>query len=134
MIRRPPRSTRTDTLFPYTTLFRSAFGAEVEDIIGGLDDVEIMLDDDHAVALLDERLEHFEQLADILEMEPGGRLVEDVERLPGRTPRQFLGELDALCLAARQRRRLLPDLDIAKAHADDTPHLPPDPRPRLQEL
>src|SRR3546814_17443323 len=28
MIRRPPRSTRTDTLFPYTTLFRSQ---EVED-------------------------------------------------------------------------------------------------------
>src|SRR3546814_5637719 len=26
MIRRPPRSTRTDTLFPYTTLFRSPFG------------------------------------------------------------------------------------------------------------
>src|SRR3546814_5316127 len=27
MIRRPPRSTRTDTLFPYTTLFRSALVA-----------------------------------------------------------------------------------------------------------
>src|SRR3546814_16278261 len=27
MIRRPPRSTRTDTLFPYTTLFRSRTGA-----------------------------------------------------------------------------------------------------------
>src|SRR3546814_9102688 len=27
MIRRPPRSTRTDTLFPYTTLFRSALDA-----------------------------------------------------------------------------------------------------------
>src|SRR3546814_15304862 len=26
MIRRPPRSTRTDTLFPYTTLFRSGLG------------------------------------------------------------------------------------------------------------
>src|SRR3546814_19782608 len=26
MIRRPPRSTRTDTLFPYTTLFRSRCG------------------------------------------------------------------------------------------------------------
>src|SRR3546814_7010100 len=25
MIRRPPRSTRTDTLFPYTTLFRSVY-------------------------------------------------------------------------------------------------------------
>src|SRR3546814_17387812 len=28
MIRRPPRSTRTDTLFPYTTLFRSRRQAE----------------------------------------------------------------------------------------------------------
>src|SRR3546814_18933453 len=28
MIRRPPRSTRTDTLFPYTTLFRSEFVTE----------------------------------------------------------------------------------------------------------
>src|SRR3546814_1105425 len=29
MIRRPPRSTRTDTLFPYTTLFRSVVGEEI---------------------------------------------------------------------------------------------------------
>src|SRR3546814_6047982 len=29
MIRRPPRSTRTDTLFPYTTLFRSRLLAAV---------------------------------------------------------------------------------------------------------
>src|SRR3546814_10100966 len=28
MIRRPPRSTRTDTLFPYTTLFRSRRGVD----------------------------------------------------------------------------------------------------------
>src|SRR3546814_9837851 len=30
MIRRPPRSTRTDTLFPYTTLFRSVIRRRVE--------------------------------------------------------------------------------------------------------
>src|SRR3546814_15778485 len=35
MIRRPPRSKRTDTLFPYTTLFRSRRGAEVAG--GGVD-------------------------------------------------------------------------------------------------
>src|SRR3546814_1184091 len=29
MIRRPPRSTRTDTLFPYTTLFRSCGALEI---------------------------------------------------------------------------------------------------------
>src|SRR3546814_5913533 len=45
MIRRPPRSTRTDTLFPYTTLFRSARAARgkrrvnmpVNTYAGGLD-------------------------------------------------------------------------------------------------
>src|SRR3546814_2078477 len=33
MIRRPPRSTRTDTLFPYTTLFRSVLQAHVPGLI-----------------------------------------------------------------------------------------------------
>src|SRR3546814_1532240 len=31
MIRRPPRSTRTDTLFPYTTLFRSQIVGDLEE-------------------------------------------------------------------------------------------------------
>src|SRR3546814_16633973 len=34
MIRRPPRSTRTDTLFPYTTLFRSE---AVQDVLRGVE-------------------------------------------------------------------------------------------------
>src|SRR3546814_4788802 len=46
MIRRPPRSTRTDTLFPYTTLFRSklrpvhlgVFGQKIERIAEPLTD------------------------------------------------------------------------------------------------
>src|SRR3546814_17454798 len=37
MIRRPPRSTRTDTLFPYTTLFRSALRLE------GLHEAQLVL-------------------------------------------------------------------------------------------
>src|SRR3546814_16461782 len=36
MIREPPRSTRTDTLFPYTTLFRSS-------LVGSLDSTERLL-------------------------------------------------------------------------------------------
>src|SRR3546814_11846702 len=39
MIRRPPRSTRTDTLFPYTTLFRSL--RRVERLRVGIRDEEI---------------------------------------------------------------------------------------------
>src|SRR3546814_17810689 len=41
MIRRPPRSTLTDTLFPYTTLFRSIFeNMEIKkDVFGKLDKI-----------------------------------------------------------------------------------------------
>src|SRR3546814_11960459 len=35
MIRLPPRSTRTDTLFPYTTLFRSVRCPDLVEIAGG---------------------------------------------------------------------------------------------------
>src|SRR3546814_18927045 len=35
MIRRPPRSTRTDTLFPYTTLFRSEYRLDVQAAAAG---------------------------------------------------------------------------------------------------
>src|SRR3546814_2781253 len=36
MIRRPPRSTRTDTLFPYTTLCRSLAGGALVAAVAGL--------------------------------------------------------------------------------------------------
>src|SRR3546814_388264 len=39
MIRRPPRSTRTDTLFPYTTLFRSAKIGPAALKLGGVRDI-----------------------------------------------------------------------------------------------
>src|SRR3546814_16298232 len=43
MIRRPPRSTRTDTLFPYTTLFRSQPGDRIVDIGCGTGTLAIAL-------------------------------------------------------------------------------------------
>src|SRR3546814_12101699 len=46
MIRRPPRSTRTDTLFPYTTLFRSVRFCQTRgDVLGGL--LQFYLDHPH---------------------------------------------------------------------------------------
>src|SRR3546814_10267761 len=42
MIRRPPRSTRTDTLFPYTTLFRSVRGISDNSIRSAEDGARIL--------------------------------------------------------------------------------------------
>src|SRR3546814_2452435 len=50
MIRRPPRSTRTDTLFPYTTLFRSA--ADKQDRLRSLRDLDGAAMLLHAMGLL----------------------------------------------------------------------------------
>src|SRR3546814_1465149 len=70
MIRRPPRSTRTDTLFPYTTLFRS-IDIEHEDRVGGDHDLaglvlllvgaitEVGLDPDAIFCALGHQLERF---------------------------------------------------------------------------
>src|SRR3546814_15457329 len=46
MIRRPPRSTRTNTLFPYTTLFRSLLGRQAGDVerIGDAAGEEVIAD------------------------------------------------------------------------------------------
>src|SRR3546814_8731962 len=54
MIRRPPRSTRTDTLFPYTTLFRSAGGDVLAFKIGhAVDATAFYRDYVHAVRIQD---------------------------------------------------------------------------------
>src|SRR3546814_2544924 len=59
MIRRPPRSTRTDTLFPYTTLFRSSVGNSAPDSTNGAQgvgdaklyrrNIDVKLPGDHSV-------------------------------------------------------------------------------------
>ena len=64
----------------------AAFGAEVDDPVGGLDDFEIVLDDDDRVAVVDEAVEHFEQLRKVVEVEAGRGFVEEVERLAGVGP------------------------------------------------
>src|SRR3546814_4123028 len=51
MIRRPPRSTRTDTLFPYTTLFRSVGVNLIRPILGQIPE--------HHLKVLEQRREFF---------------------------------------------------------------------------
>src|SRR3546814_9293590 len=51
MIRRPPRSTRTDTLFPYTTLFRSNAENAAEHRMIGVADLKCLSADNGAARI-----------------------------------------------------------------------------------
>src|SRR3546814_1833105 len=69
MIRRPPRSTRTDTLFPYTTLFRSCGVLDIDrahPFATRLDDVFLAVGDAHEAVLV--------YRGDIASVEPAVRI------------------------------------------------------------
>src|SRR3546814_2367984 len=57
MIRRPPRSTRTDTLFPYTTLFRSVHWSDSAWISARVADGLVLLSPDAASSILDQQVQ-----------------------------------------------------------------------------
>src|SRR5918994_7596749 len=60
-------------------------------------------------------MEHVEQLLDVGEVQARRRLVEDVERPPGRDLGQLRSELHPLRLATGERRRGLAELDVVEA-------------------
>src|SRR5579871_4950741 len=57
----------------------AALWPEVDEPVGALHDVEVVLYHDDRVALVDEALQDLEQPADVLEVQAGRGLVEDVE-------------------------------------------------------
>ena len=59
----------------------AGLGAEVDDPVGRLDHVQVVLDHDDRVAQVHQPVEHVEQLVNVVEVQAGGRLVEEVERV-----------------------------------------------------
>ena len=97
----------------------AALWAEVDQMVGDLDDVEIVLDDKDGVPRVDELLQHFDELVDVRHMQSGRWLVEDIERPAGRPLGELGRQLHALRLAAGERRGALSELDIPEADVDE---------------
>ena len=75
-----------------------------------------MLDDHDRVAGLDEAVQHRQELADVVEMQAGGRLVEHVQCPAGAFLHQLTSQLDALRLAAGEGGAGLAQFQIIQAH------------------
>src|SRR3569833_1029601 len=78
----------------------SAFGAEVDDPVGGADDVYGVLDHEQGGSVFDQAFKDCQQAADIVEVKAGGRLVADEERAFVGGLGEMSREFDALGFAS----------------------------------
>ena len=92
----------------------AAARAEVDDPVGGGDGVEVVLDQHDRVAGVDEPVQLAQQQRDVGRVQPGGGLVEQVERVPAPGPLQLGGELDPLGLAAGELGGRLAEPQVAQ--------------------
>lgn len=78
----------------------ATFGAEVNDPIGALDDVEVVLDDNECVAGVAQLHEHAHEHFHVAEVQTGGGFVEEVEGVAGGFFGELSGEFYALGFTA----------------------------------
>ena len=93
-----------------------------------------MLDDNDGIATGNKAAQNVHEDADVLEMETGGGLVEDIDGTAGIALRQLGGKLDALALTTREGGGRLAELDIAEADILDGLDLAKDVGDVLEEL
>ncbi len=67
----------------------ATFRSDVYDPVGNLDDIEVMFDHHHRIALFDQLVQHLEKFAHIFEMQPGGGFIKNIECAACGAARQF---------------------------------------------
>ena len=92
----------------------TAFGAEINNPVGLFDDIKIMLNDNHGIALIHQFLQHFHQFSHIFKMQASGGFIENIKRAASGALSQLFGQLDPLRFATRKRCRLLANFNIGE--------------------
>src|SRR5678815_3252114 len=108
------RGTRGHNLATLNTAVRP----EINNPVGGLNDVQMVLDNNYRVAKVCQSIEDIEQLFHIIEMQTGRRFIKDIQSLAGGTFAELLGKLDTLSLSAGKRGSRLSQPDIPKANVN----------------
>src|SRR5258708_739479 len=93
----------------------AALGSHVDHPICAPYDIEVVLDDQDTAAVLDQPLERGQQFGDVVEVQAGGRLVENVERATASCLRKMRRQLHSLGFTAAQRCGRLSKAQITEA-------------------
>ena len=102
---------------------RAAARAHVDEVVGRGQQVQVVVDDDDGRAGVQQPVEHADQRGHVERVQPGGRLVEDVQRA-ALAAAQPGGDPQPLRLAAGQRRRRLAQPQVTEADLVDGPQRP----------
>ena len=94
----------------------AAFRPQIDDPVGRLDDVEIVLDHQNRSPAVDQLAERRQQFLNVVEMQAGRGFVEDVQDALVCLRGEMRGKLQALRLAAGKRGRGLPQAQVAQPH------------------
>ncbi len=88
--------------------------AEVDDIVGRFDHVQVVLDHHDRMPVIDQSVQTFQQSIDVGEVQTGCRLVENVQVVFAAFELAKLpGEFDALGFATRENRRSVAELEVS---------------------
>ena len=93
----------------------TAFGSEVDDVVGGFYYVEVMFDDDDGVSHIAEFEQDFEKLVDIVKVESCGGFIENIHGMTFGDPGEFGCELDALSFSSGEGGGGLSEGDVSEA-------------------
>lgn len=106
----------------------AAVGAELHDPVGFRQEVEVVLDHDHRVALRDECVQHADEAFAVAQVQADGGLFEQVQvarrlaafalGVAGQAAGELGDELEALRLAAAERGRALAERQVAESAVD----------------
>src|SRR4029434_10618918 len=89
---------------------------QIDDIVGGFDDIKVVLDDEHGVATVHQAGQNLEQALDVREVQTGCRLIQNVQGASRAAPAQLAAELHTLGLTTRQCGGSLAQADIAQTN------------------
>src|SRR5574344_2590628 len=87
----------------------------IDEVVGQFDDVQVVLDDDHRIAFVDQAVQNAHQHLDVFKMESCGRFVQHIEGFSCVFFGQFGGQFDPLVLSARQGVGGLSQTQIAQS-------------------
>ena len=94
----------------------SSFRPHINNMIGNLDHIKVVLYHQNGIPPVHQFVQNCEQKIDILKMQSGGRLIQDIKSPAGILLGKFSSQLDTLCFATTEGDSGLSQCDVSQPY------------------